>query len=74
MARIDKLEEGSKEHLSVHDEASATYYVLRFPTGEKMLQIDSYGRSTRDFPEKVSQSIQFSPKAIKQLKEILKDF
>ncbi|HLP52242.1 MAG TPA: hypothetical protein VK154_15240 [Chitinophagales bacterium] len=36
-----------------------------------MLQIDTYGRSTREVPGKISQSIQLSTKAMAQLKKIL---
>jgi hypothetical protein len=72
MALIQNLKEGFKERISVHDDADATFYILEFPTGKRILQIDSVGRKTRKIPGKVSQSIQLSPKAIKQLKEILK--
>jgi len=72
MALITELKEGFKERTSVHDEIEAVYYILEGKTNTKVLQIDTFGRSSRAIPGKVSQSIQFSPSAIKQLKEILK--
>ena len=71
MALIQTLKKGLKERISVHDKADATYFILEFPTGNKILQIDSVGRRTRKIPGKVSQSIQFSPEAVKQLKELI---
>lgn len=74
MAKINNLHRGFKEQPSVHDNVDATYYILDFPTGNKILQIDSVGRRSRKIPGKVSQSIQFSPEAIRQLKKILQEF
>jgi hypothetical protein len=71
MALITNFEKGNKDRPSVHDETEATYYVLELPNGAKMLQIDTYGRSTREVPGKISQSIQLSTKAMAQLKKIL---
>ena len=71
MALIKTLKKGFKERISVHDSTDATFFILEFANGNKILQIDSVGRKTRKNPDKVSQSIQFSPEAIKQLKELL---
>ncbi len=38
-----------------------------------MLQIDTYGSESRKIPGKVSQSIRFSPEALKQLSKIIRE-
>ena len=50
-----------------------TYSVFEDGKGNKYLQIDTYGSKSRKIPGKKSQSIRFSPEAIEQLKEILKN-
>ena len=40
--------------------------------GERVLQIDTYGSSDRQIPNKKSQSLRFSPEAIEQLKAIFR--
>lgn len=74
MALINEMISGVKNLPNLHDETDATYYVLQFDDGSKVLQIDTVGRNTRDIPGKVSQSVQFSPVAIAQLKSILTNF
>lgn len=71
MALITNLEKGAKNTPRIHDDTEATYFVIDMPNGSKILQIDTYGRSSRAIPGKVSQSIQLSTKALAQLKKIL---
>lgn len=56
-----------------HTEVDATYSIIREDDGTKFLQVDTYGSASRKIPGKVSQSIRFSPEALKQLRKILKD-
>jgi hypothetical protein len=56
---------------SVHDEIQATYTVFR-NEDKVFLQIDTYGRDTRDMPGKKSQSLQLDRDGAKALYEILK--
>ncbi len=44
---INKLERIEKERNTVHDSVSATYSIFE-QGGERYLQIDTYGRSTRE--------------------------
>ena len=59
MARINiaEMKKVEKERNSVHETVPATYTVFN-AKNEQFLQIDTYGRSSRDMPEKISQSLQ----------------
>lgn len=70
MALIGTFEKASKDRNVAHDTIDAKYYAFEV-TGQRILQIDTHGRSTRDMPEKVSQSIQLDAKSAKALIQIL---
>jgi len=72
LALIRKFEEKTLERGSLHSEIEARYAVLR-RDGKTVLQIDTYGRPDRQFPEKVSQSLQLDEVGAKALYYILKD-
>jgi hypothetical protein len=72
MAIVKRLERINLERDSSHTEVECTYSIIRGTAGQKFLQIDTYGSTTRKFTGKKSQSIRFSPEAINQLREILK--
>ena len=59
MARIEMetLKKVDKERNTIHSKVSTTYTVFELD-GKKYVQLDTYGRSSRDMPEKVSQSLQ----------------
>jgi len=71
MALINQLKQGYKEKESVHKEIEGTYFIVTAKNGKKYLQIDTYGSEDRKYPGKISQSLQFSHRAIEQLKKIL---
>ncbi len=71
MALIKKLDKVIKERTSVHKQTDCTYTVFT-ENGKKYLQLDTYGSKDRQIPGKTSQSIQFGPESIAQLKEILR--
>ena len=71
MALVKKLEKKTLERKSNHTEAECTYSVFSDDCSEKYLQIDTYGSQDRQEQGKQSQTIRFSPDAIKQLKIIL---
>ncbi len=74
MAIIRRMEKIELERDSRHTEADSTYSIITDHDGAKYLQIDTYGSSKRLIPGKKSQSLRLAPEAIKQLKDILKDF
>lgn len=71
MAIVRSLERANLGHRSSHTEVDATFTVVSDDSGEKMLQVDTYGSADRAVPGKKSQSIRFAPEAIAQLKIIL---
>jgi hypothetical protein len=71
MAIVRKLESITLEADVKHTEVDCTYSIVEDSSGEKCLQIDTYGSKKRKIPGKKSQSIRFSPDAIKQLKSII---
>ncbi len=71
MALVTHIEKGHKEKEGIHKKTECTYYITWNKKNEKFLQFETYGSVDRENPGKVSQSIQFSPEAIKELKQIL---
>lgn len=72
VAKIDivNMERVEKERNRVHELARATYTVFMVD-GEKYFQIDTYGRSDREMPDKISQSIQLDQESAARLTELL---
>lgn len=73
MAIVRKFDLIQLDRDSKHTEVNSTYAIVEDDKGNKYLQIDTYGSKTRKMPGKKSQSIRFSPEAMEQLKEILKN-
>ena len=73
MALVRSIENLRMERNTVHDGVRATYCVFRDDRGDAYLQIDTYGSSRRQIPDKKSQTIQFGPEALGQLREILEN-
>lgn len=71
MALVTHIQEGHKEKEGIHKKTECTCYITWNKKNEKFLQFETYGSADRENPGKVSQSIQFSPGAIKELKTIL---
>jgi hypothetical protein len=71
MALVIKIEKGGmKGRESVHKKTECNYFIV-YDNDEKYLQLDTYGSEDRQMQGKMSQSIRFSPEALKQLKELL---
>lgn len=73
MALIKKLSRFILERESKHSEAECTYSIVVDSRGEKFLQLNTYGSAHRKMSGKLSQTIRFSPEAIAQLREILRN-
>jgi hypothetical protein len=71
VALILKFEDLERSEGRLHLPVEAKYAVFK-NDGKAFVQIDTYGRPTRDIPGKVSQSIQLNEKSAKQLVEILR--
>lgn len=73
MALVKKISHQSLQAHATHTEVECTYdVVIDVATGEKMLQIDTYGSKERLIVGKKSQSIRLSAAALADLKEILR--
>lgn len=68
-ANMDRIE---KQRNSIHEEAPATYTVF-VENGETYFQIDTYGRTGREHPEKISQSIQLNKDSARRIAKLLID-
>lgn len=73
MAQIDirTIERLNKERNTIHEKVYATYSTFD-SYGEHYVQIDTYGRSDREQPGKISQSVQLNEESAKYLFELLK--
>ena len=71
MALIRSFTRKHMERNSVHDEIEATYTTFE-RDGRVFIQIDSYGRDTREMPGKKSQTIQLDREGATALFNILK--
>ena len=68
---IDKIERLNKDRNTVHEKVYTTYSTFN-SCGKHYVQIDTYGRSDREQPGKISQSIQLDEKSAKYLFDLLK--
>ena len=55
----------SKE-LKKHKEINANYSIFTSDTGEKLIQINTYGSDNREIKGKLSQTIQFNEQVLKR--------
>lgn len=68
----DNLTKIDKDRNTVHNKVRATYTTFT-SSGEKYLQIDTYGSPNRELKDKISQSIQIDKEMAKELMKILID-
>ena len=71
MALVNQIERMTKERNQIHGRVDCTYTTFVGSDGKTYLQLDTYGSSSREFPGKISQSIQFGPDAARALREII---
>lgn len=68
---IEKIERLHKDRNTIHEKVYTTYSTFN-SCGKHYVQIDTYGRSDRAQPGKISQSIQLDELSAKYLFELLK--
>ena len=71
MALVRQFTKGQMNRNSLHDEIDAKYNVFE-RDGRVVLQIDTFGRTTREMPGKKSQTIQLDRKGAEALYHIIK--
>lgn len=74
MAQIDicNLKRTEKERNTVHEKVHGAYSVFELK-GEKYFQLDTFGRSDRELPGKLSQTIQLDKEAAQFLVDLLRE-
>lgn len=72
MALINRISPKHPERTRVHGPAQATFHIFEHE-GRPYLQIDSYGPADRKTADKVSQSMQFGPEGMAELRRLLRD-
>jgi hypothetical protein len=68
VARIIELERTTFERRSVHDPVASCLYDFYDVDGQRLLQINTYGRKGRKTPEKPSQVVQVDEDGARRLK------
>lgn len=71
MALISSFERRELQRNSLHHGISASYSVFE-RDGKSIVQIDTHGRTDREIPGKVSQTIQLDENSARELVKILK--
>jgi hypothetical protein len=71
MALIRRFQEKKMDRNSIHDEIEASYSKFE-KDGRVFVQIDSFGRVSREIPGKKSQTIQLDREGASALYKILK--
>lgn len=71
VALLRKFTRSERDRVTLHDEIEATYTSFE-RDGHTVLQIDTYGRKTRQVPGKQSQTIQLDRQGAEALYAILK--
>jgi hypothetical protein len=73
MALIKRFERTTMLSNHVHGEAPCTYTVFQDDSGDRFLQIDTYGSATRKLRGKKSQSIQLDASSARALYALVAD-
>lgn len=73
MARINlnTIMKIDKDRNAVHTPVTTTYTVFDSADGQHYVQLDTYGKSDRALPEKISQSIQIDKESAEFLVNLL---
>lgn len=69
LKHIEKIE---KERNTIHEKVHTTYTVFEIGN-EKFIQFDTYGKTSREHPEKISQSLQLDKETAEFLVDLLTD-
>jgi hypothetical protein len=73
MALVTQFERIEKDHPKVHKGTHAAYFSFIGPENKRYFILESYGSEDRQFPEKVSQSIQLDEEGAAHMIRILRE-
>lgn len=71
VARVIEFEKITRERAKVHGVVQCTYCVFHGPDGKRYLTLETYGSPGREYPDKVSQSLQFDEEAVGRLIQLI---
>ena len=57
-----------------HDAVRSRILLVLSKDGERLLQVDMFGKPTRENPDKVDQSIQFDAEDARKFRSVIDDF
>ena len=72
MALINTIERINKDRQVVHKATRCVASEFIGPGDRRYLQLDTYGSEDREFPEKISQALQFDENGASQLLELIR--
>ncbi|MCR5169385.1 MAG: AAA family ATPase [Desulfovibrio sp.] len=73
LVKVYDLEEKQKQNPKIQSSVSASYNIFE-SNGKKIFQIDTFGNQDRQFPNKVSQSIQFEEETLLHILSLVENF
>ena len=73
MAVVTYVERDAKGFRGRHPTALVCRHLVGHDGGGRVLQLNSYGSEGRDYPDKLSQTLQFDENSAKQLYDVLKE-
>jgi hypothetical protein len=71
MAFVTPIEKDEREFKGIHQTNVECLYLVGERDGKKVIQLNSYGSSEREFPNKLSQTLQFDATKAEELVAIL---
>lgn len=71
MALVTKLAREERNFRSIHPTEVECRYVVDERDGRKLIQLNTYGSSERQIPDKLSQTLQFSEESARELWAII---
>ncbi len=72
MALVTTIVADDRDFKSAHPTQVAAKYIVGERDGKTILQINTYGSSERQMPDKLSQTIQFDEQSARELYQVLK--
>ncbi len=71
MALVTALQLDERKFRSIHPTELVARYIVAEADGRKVLQLNTYGSSGRDVPDKLSQTLQFDENTARHLFDLL---
>lgn len=71
MAFVTDIEPDDRRFSRRHPTGTVCRYAVGRNNGQRILQLNSYGSASREFPDQFSQTLQFDERAARQLYDVL---